>query len=425
MATTDMKEEKKENLSVLPGNERPLTYKISSVPENTGRFSYGWEKYKTKFGKIVFVNLLMLVCFIPLFVLYYMYRSRLGIEGIGGVFGDNLGVGYPAAPDTTGLAESLTLRVDMLFCGFAILASFFTAVALSGGMYCVGKISRSEEELKFKDFFVGVKRGYFFALAASVLVFVVFFAAIYIRDFSAYRMAFGESKGAWITLCVLGWVAFAVASLVALWLLSVGINYRQNVWGLIKNSFRLCFGSFLQSVLFLAMVASPLLLMLIPGGFGTMLAYMWFIIAGFSTALFVWSSFNDWLYDYSAGYTTAIGTAQAKAEEETNAPKMGKEELMTLLLVGEKSAYLSRAVEPVTAGVTPYVPGEKFTGEDIAAIEESRAALKKESEAYAVAHENEERYVEYNARFRDREKVVDVSDKKGKKRKFAPRMLNQ
>lgn len=424
MATAEVKKETETDLSRLTGNEKSLTYKVIPAPANTGRFSFGWDKYKTKFGKLIFINILMLICFIPVFVLVYLRQYRLAYEGMNGVFGDNLGIGYPAAPDMTGLAENLILRVDMLFCALAILASFFTAAGISGGLYCTRKLLRSEEELKFKDFFIGIKKGYFVALAASVIVFTVFFAAMYIWDFAGYRMAMGESAGMWITFRVLGWIAFALASLISLWILAVGTNYRQNAWGLIKNSLRLCFGSILQSFLFAVLFCLPVLLIFIPA-FGTMLAYLWFILAGFSTALFIWGAFNDWLFDYALGYTAKQVEVQTQAEESASAPKMNKEDIMNLLLVGTKSAYLSRAVEPLNSGTNAYVLPENFTAEDLSLAAKRRLQIEEESRVYAAAHENEEKYVEYNARFRDREKALNVTDKKGKKKKFAPKMLNQ
>ena len=158
-----------------------------------------------------------------------------------------------------------------------------------------------------------------------------------------------------------------------------------------------------------------------------MLAYVWFILLGFSTAIFIWAAFTDWLFDYALGYNAGQVERQAQAEAERNAalPKVSADELMNLLLVGNKSAYLSRAVEPLNGGTNAYVLPEKFTADDLAALAENRRQLKAESDSYAAAHEQEEKYAEYNARFRDREKALEVTDKKGKKKKFNPKMLNQ
>lgn len=426
MATTDVKSEKSPDFSILKGNEKNVTYKILPVPADKGRFASGWDTFKTKIGKLMVVNLLMLICLAPVFVLFYLRQYKIALDGVSGVFGDNLGIGYPAAPDMTGYAESLILRVDTLFCALAILASFLTAVGLSGGIYCVRKLLRSDEDFKFKDFFIGVKKGYFVALAASVIVFTVFFAAMYIWNLAGYRMAMGDSKGMWITFRVLGWIAFALSVLISLWLLAVGSNYRQNAWGLIKNSLRLCFGSILQSLLFIIMFSLPAVLFVL-AGFFSMIGYVWFVLFGFSTALFIWAAFTDWLFDYALGYNAAQVERQAQADAEKNAAlsKVSPDELMNLLLVGSKSAYLSHAVEPLSSGKNAYVLPEKFTAEDLAFLAENRRQLKAESASFAAAHEKEEKYVEYNARFRDREKALEVTDKKGKKKKFNPRMLNQ
>lgn len=426
MATTEVKEAQSSKNNYLKGNEKSLEYNVIPAPKDKGRFSLTWDRFSSNTGKMVFINLLMLLCFMPLFVLFYMRQYNISLEGAQGAFGGNLGIGYPAVPDLKGMAESIILRVDTLYFALAILASFFTALALSGGIYCTRKLMRSDEEVKLRDFIVGIKEGYFVALTASIIIFAVLFAAVYIWDYAGYRMATGGSAGLWITLRVLGWVVFAVAVLFSFWLLAIGSNYKQNPWVLTRYTVRFSFYTAIQSILFILMFSVPALLLLL-SDIWSMIGYAWFILIGFSVALLIWASFSDWVFDSTLGYTQQQIDVQTQAAEAKKlaGTKISKEEFMDLLLVGSKSVYLSRAIQPLDEGEGVYSLSKKLTADDLAAAAENRAKIKAESEEYAAAHAEEEKYAEYNARFRDREKVVDAVDKKGKKKKFNPKMLNQ
>ena len=72
-----------------------------------------WDIFKGNFGKIVKVNLLILLFMLPVIAIVVMRLMLNSANGISYPFGASLGVGYPAYPDVSGLSETLKMRSDL------------------------------------------------------------------------------------------------------------------------------------------------------------------------------------------------------------------------------------------------------------------------------------------------------------------------
>ncbi|MBR7099581.1 MAG: hypothetical protein IKC91_00280 [Clostridia bacterium] len=416
---------KKPDLSVLAGNEKKVNYKILPVPSDRSRFSFTANIVGDRLGNLVYVNLLMLVLFTPLIALFVYRYSSIITSGMMGAFGDNLGVGYPASPDTVGLAEQIILKIDLIFFAIAIAMSCITAVGVAGGVYCVRKLLRSDDEFHlFKDFFHGVKQNYLTSLIACAIVFVALFLFMLAWNQTAYEIAVGGNFVLQTVWRVLACLAAAIVVIFALWLLSVGTNYRQNAWGLVKNSLSLGAGTVLQSVVFLALALSPLVLLLLDGFF-SLLVSGYFMLMGISIAILIWCSFSDWAFDTFADYTAIQTNEQEAAEKKALAQEESEVDIMTLLLTEEKKSYLAQAVLPLDKGTAVYTMPEKFNENDLALLAQSKQKIQQECAEYTAKNSQTKEYKEYNARFEAREKALTETDKKGKKKQFAPTMLNQ
>lgn len=306
-----------QNLSVLPGNEKQVGYTVLPIPEGQGRFAFTGSVFLSRLTKLIAVNLLMVLFCSPLIVIFFMRVVRIAQLGAAGAFGDNLGIGYPAAPDTVGLAEQLMFNVDVLFYALAVAASLVAAVGLAGGMYCARKLVRSDDKLKlFGDFFTGVKQGYVSAAIACLLAFGGILLAVVIWDYAAVAMAAGESAGLWITLRVVVCIVAALLILFGLWIFAVGSNYRQSALGLLKNAATLGGGTFIPSVLFAALAAFPALLAFINQEILNFIIQIFYILVGGSAALLVWASFTDWAFDRYAGFTALQTERQEQTRKE-------------------------------------------------------------------------------------------------------------
>ena len=120
---------------LLEGKEKSEEYARSTLPTN--RWQLFWDIFKGNFGKIVKVNLLILLFFIPLAIVIFAGSVYAESVGITYPFGANLAIGYPAMPSLQGQSEWLSVQGDFFMYIGVLLASIVAAVGLSGGMYVI------------------------------------------------------------------------------------------------------------------------------------------------------------------------------------------------------------------------------------------------------------------------------------------------
>ena len=174
---------------MLEGKEKSEEYARSTLPTN--RWQLFWDIFKGNFWKLVKVNLLTLVFFIPLIAVILISVLLSNNNGIIYPFGANLGVGYPAMPGLQGMSERLTLQSGfMMYAGIA-LASIVASVGLSGGMYVVRNMVWTEGIFVTNDFWRGVKLNYKNALQTALFFCVVLFFCQTMINVSAYTLATG------------------------------------------------------------------------------------------------------------------------------------------------------------------------------------------------------------------------------------------
>ena len=116
----------------LEGKERSEDYARSTLPTN--RWSLFWDILKGRLGKLILINLLVLVTFAPIVaILIFRYISIIA-NGAVGPFGSGLGVGYPVIPEISGAAELLLMRIDNVYYALLLPAAFIAALGLSGAV---------------------------------------------------------------------------------------------------------------------------------------------------------------------------------------------------------------------------------------------------------------------------------------------------
>lgn len=377
------------------------------------------------------INMMMLIGFAPLIAVLYTRFSQVLSLGANGSFGANIGIGYPAIFDTVGEAESIILSVDIKFFAIAIVTALFSALSLAGGMYTARKSLRSDEMFRFRDFFIGIKEGYVPALIASAIAMVFVFGGVALWDYAALASALGGNIVLWVIVRILIILMLVAVMVICFWYLAIATNYDLPFGEIVKQTAYYVSRTGLQSVLVLSIAASPLLLVLLDslmgGSLFTMLVVMAAFMILFEAELLVWSSFTDWAFDLSTGFLRSQAMAQNKAEATKKAQSAGdvsEEEKRNMLLVSTKSAYLSRAIPTVDEGTKAHVV-KNINLEEIKKAAENRKVIAEECAAYAKQHETDEQYVAYNRMFDDRDKALTETDKKGKKKAFAPKMLNQ
>lgn len=416
---------------LLEGKEKSEEYARSTLPTN--RWQLFWDIFKGNFGKIVKVNLLTLLFFIPLIaviVLMYMMNESNGVIY---PFGANLGVGYPAAPGQQGLAEMLALQSNfMLYLGVA-LASVVAAVGLSGGMYVVRNMVWTEGIFVSNDFWRGIKLNYKNALQTALFFCIALFLCGTLIGFAEFSLAAGAlSKGQkiWMRISIAtSYVLIVLTAMMSLWMLALGVNYKFKFIGMLRNSFLMTIGTLPQTILFGVLALLPFALLLIPSEFMLIVSIILILLFGLAWALLVWLDFAQWVFDkfinpkiqgakVGRGIYNKDGSSTLTGDDSAAAI-----EYQRVILAHGKSKLVARPIKPIDDSLQVYELPASFSREDLKRLRESKQNIIEDSEAYAEEHKNDLRYVEYNKQFEEREKALQ-DDPKRKKRK-PPKLMGE
>ena len=415
-----MAQEKKGLIArMLEGKEKSEEYARSTLPTN--RWQLFWDIFKGNFGKIFKVNLLILIFFIPFIAIIIFHNVALQQYGLIFPFGANLTVGYPAIPDTAGFAEMLALQQDALLYGAFVVASFIAAVGLAGGMYVIRNMVWTEGIFIANDFWRGIKINFVIVMQSTLFYAVMLFLFTMSISWANYLLSVdGVVAFLLVTSQVLSYIAIGVVTVMYLWMLSMGGNYKLKFFQLLKNSFLMTFGLIFQNIFFIALMAIPLILLLL-GSFFMMIGIVIMILFGISFMLLVWFDYSQWAFDkffeskreggkVNRGIYAKAGKggAESKAVQEYNAA-----------LASTKSELASRPIKPITDNLKVYELPDAFSREDLKKLRESKTAIAEDSERYENEHKNDKKYVEYNAMFEQQEAEAKAAEEaeKGKKSK--------
>ena len=408
----------------LEGKERSEEYARSTLPTN--RWQLFWDIFKGNFGKLVKINLLMLLFFIPLAVVLILGVLYLDSVGITYPFGANLGIGYPAMPDLQGVSEWLKLQSDLYMYFGILLTSILAAVGLSGGMYVIRNMVWTEGVFVVNDFWRGVKLNFKNAVQTALFFCVILLVTVTLINFSNFILATGSLEAGQRTMLrismIMSYVFMALAAMMSLWMIALGVNYKMGFLALLRNSFLMTIGTLPQTVFFGVIAAIPFLLLVFGGSFFTLMAVMMVLLFALAYALLVWLDFAQWVFDKflnpkieGAKVGRGIYNKDGSAALEGN-DSAASIEYQRMLLSHGRSRLVARPIKPIDDSMSVYELPQAFTREDLKKLRESKELIAEETEAYAEEHKNDLRYVEYNRQFDEREKALQEEDaKKGKK----------
>ena len=420
---------------MLEGKEKSEEYARSTLPTN--RWQLFWDIFKGNFGKIVKVNLLILLFFIPV-VAIFVVRWLVGeSNGVIYPFGANLTIGYPAAPNQQGLAELLTLQSDLISFAALFVAMFIAAVGVAGGMYVIRNMVWTEGIFVANDFWRGVKLNYKNALQATLFFTLILLLSTSLINFSEFSLAIAETSKAqrvWFKISEgFSYVLIVLAAFMTLWMIALGVNYTQKFTVLLKNSFLIMIGTLPQTVFFGVIAAIPFLLFLFSSNFVIMLAIFFLLLFSFAFALLVWLDFAQWVFDKYInpkieGARVGRGIYNKDGSSSLDGESAAAIEYQRTILAAGRSKLMARPIKPIDDDLQVYELPSSFTREDLKRLRESKENIKEDTENYAEEHKNDAKYVNYNKQFDDREKALQDEDakkgKRGKKRK-PPKLLGQ
>lgn len=401
----------------LEGKELAESYIREAIP--TGRWSDTWGVFKSNVLKLILINVFILITFVPGVALVWVRGAY--IAGLDSVYPFNSSILYPFYPDVSGLAEGVRLSADLLFYSLLIVAGFIASLGLAGGGYSIKKMLANHGGFKVKDFFHGIKVGYFNTVVPVTIFMIFMFSSLVLGDWKELVAAQGGNYAGALTAFIFMVIATVLVGVYCGWLYAVGISYKVTFKQLFKNSFLMMIGTPLQTVFMAGFALIPVWILLI-GGFFQMIGLFFYIFLGFSFTLICWLAFTQWGFDLYVNPALKAATEKAKAnrtekEIKEDAEADGKRAARELLAAG-KSELIARPVMPVADEPAVRKLGKTFTRANIATVNGDRAKLADDLAAYEQAHKNDPVYVEYNKLFAEREKALATPmDKKGKKTK--------
>lgn len=405
------------NVSNLEGNEIADDFVRKAVP--TGRWAYTWDVFKSSVLKLLLLNIFVLITFAP-GIAVIIFREWYVSSVLGTSYPFNSSIIFYPVGDIVGEAEALILQVDLLYYSFLVVAGFIASIGISGATYCIRKILLTHGQFTIKNFFHGIKVGYFNTLLPVTIFMIFFYATKIVGDWKDLEVAVGGNVAGAITAYVFAIIANVLVGIYCGWLYAVGTSYRVKFTQLFKNSFVMLVGTPLQTIIMAGFSLIPVWFFLI-GGFMRTISYFVFILMGFSFIILCWMSFAQWAFDLYI--TPNLKAAQEDADSKKTPKQLEAEkaeadrQAARELLAAGRSELASKPVLPIEGNSNVARTAVTFRRGDIASADENRAKLHEDIANYEKEHINDPVYVEYNKMFRDREKVLQDEPKKGKKKK--------
>ena len=412
---------------LLEGKEKSEEYARSTLPTN--RWQLFWDIFKGNFGKIVKVNLLILVFFIPLLLVIIANGFMNDYYGTTYPFGANLGIGYPAFSQLQGQAEMLTYRTEISIMLGILVTSIIASVGLAGGMYVIRNMVWTEGIFVANDFWKGVKLNFKNALQTAVFFCLVLFLCKTMINMANWQFTRGDIdkwQKIWLQVSQgTSYLFITVALMMSLWMIALGVNYKLSFLKLFRNAFLMSVGTLPQTVFFGLLALLPFGIFMLGGSLFTVIGVCLVIFIAFAYALLVWLDFAQWVFDkfinpkiegakVGRGIYNKDGTPTLEGGDSAAALEYQK-----VILAHGRSRLVARPIKPIDDSMKVYELPQSFTREDLKKLRESKKNIEEDSEAYAEEHKNDLRYVEYNRQFDEREQAIAAqADKKKKKRKI-------
>ena len=385
---------------IIEGPERSETYARSTLPTN--RWELGWDVFKTNKGKMCGLNLLTLVCLLPaLFLLLMRFVLKTNYAATY-PFAQNMGLAYPTFPSGAGLEPNLSMLLNMEIFKYAFIAIAIGAVGISGGFYVMRNLVWTEGVMVTSDFFKGVKKNYFIVLITLLIYGIIMMLSM--TSINMASMMLASHKGvAWLLVVaqVVTYMVMALVTLMVLFMLTLGINYKLSFKNLIRNSFILSIGLVPTNIFFALFAAVWFVILFLGMQFIMVIGIMLCLIWGFSLFMLVWTNYSHWVFDKFIN-DKVPGAKKNRGIYKANATEEDGE-----VLAIEKSKFKEKHVKPITDyDVEIYELPTSFSRKDLEKLEETKEAMRKDSDKYA------EEYAEESAKTETIEDLMKAEEKK-------------
>ncbi len=365
--------------------ERSEDYARKTLPTN--RWALGWDIFRTNFGKIFKINLLMLLFIFPIFLIWAGNGFLVEVQAMSAPFSQNLGIGYPTYPAISGIAERLVYETNVLTFVLVFVFSFMASVGISGGFYVMRNMVWTEGVFVMSDFWSGVKKNYKNAMLSSLLLTVVLALTVLSINLADIQIALYPDQAVIFTITkIISYIFIAVFIIIYLYMLTLGVTYKLKFFKLLKNATILCVALLPYNVffaLFAIVVFLPLLAEV--GNIFFTIGLIILILFALSVFALIWTNYSQWVFDEFINDKVAGAKKNRGIYKENDVKE-------TYTYTG-KSVLSKRPIKPVTDYEIEIVAiPEHFSRADLARLEESKRLMIEDSDRYAEDHKND--YIE-------------------------------
>ncbi len=407
---------------LVMGSEKSEGYARASLPSN--RWELFWDIFKSRFGKLFIINLLVILFCLP-FIALLVFRHMLVLSyGLSYPFSQSVGVGYGALPSMVGMSELIISMVNMSTFLFAPLVFCIAGIGIAGATYVIRNMVWTEGIFVANDFWAGIKRN-FKQIAVIMLVYSIVFYLSTLSISMCDRTLATQTGPSWMYTItkVITYIVLISFSVMTLHMIVMSTTYTLKYRQLLKNSFLFAFALLPNNALFIALALIPFFLMMI-GDFFLIVGIIMVIVFGFSFFLLIWVNYCQWAYDKFIndrvkGAKKNRGIYQKIKESDSGALKKYREQLA----MAEQTALNSRPVKPITdEELTIAELPTSFSRSDIHKLEESKQALYDDHARYVEEHAIKDKHAftekdEQNEKLRlEREKRIEKAKRELAKR---------
>ncbi len=404
---------------LVEGKEKSEDYARASLPSN--RWELFWDIFKGRFGKLIIVNLLVLLFFIPVILLFFYRYLTISAYGMSYPYGQVFGVGYMAPNSLIGMSENIIVNVNTSLYLLLPVAMMIASVGISGGAYVIRNMVWTEGVFVANDFWRGIAKNYKKVVLVSLMFSVVFYVTFSV-DAMLSQMSVLGSLSPWLAsvLKVLMYFVFGIYSVMSMHMITMTVTYEYTFFQLFKNSFLFTVGLFPHNVFFGFLAMLPFILFSIDATLLKIIAVLIILLIGFSYVLLIWTDFSQWAYD---GFINQkIGAKKNRGIYEKVVDEKNKQNLKKYkqqVDYAKYSARNSRPIKPITDDELQLreLPAS-FNREDIEKLNESRQAIIDDNLRYI-----EERKKELESQTFDGKTVSQLEDERQKRIEKAKREL--
>lgn len=368
---------------MIEGPERAEGYARSTLPGN--RWELGWDVFKTNTGKLVGLNLLTFLFFIPLFAIVFLRYMQVLYLASESPFSQNIGLGFPASPWSAGVLEADIYRFANLYTlVFLPIAAAIASVGISGLMYVMRNMVWAEGVSVGSDFWAGVKKNYVTVLLTSLAYSVIMFLIVMSVSYVNYANAAGEGHWLLTVSNVMSYIMAVLFTIMYMYSLTLGVTYKLKFTQLIRNSFIMTIALIPTNIFFAAFALISVALLFL-GNFFMTFGIVILLLLGFSIFALVWTDYNQWTFDKFIN-DRVPGAVKNRGIYSKNASEEEAD------FSFEKSTLGHKHIKPITDyDVEIAALPESFSRADLQRLEESKAAMRRDSDEYSERAAEEEK----------------------------------